>query len=289
MFFSEKEGTSVVVRLLNNFPEISIVHQLENKGWEPFDEHNSGAMSLADLKLCLNLVYDSKKFDFEKLNSIYSKTATRSLEPFDGQNTSVGFKMRFNPHSSHKLDKKGLLKRILKSSPDFESTMIEVLKKNNILVFLMVRQDILRWALSKYHGDGTTKPGHLQFKLASGEISKSDIGKIEVDCDKLEEYIQLCEKEHEDKKKLRKTLMDQGIIVDVLLYEEFLKDDSEYLKNLTSKLELNYSDENIQEAMNSGGYFKKVHSDDISEFVINYEEVLNRFGDRFNDWSSYCL
>ena len=31
---------------------------------------------------------------------------------------------------------------------------------------------------------------------------------------------------------------------------------------------------------------RKVHSDDISEFVENHREVLDRFGDSFGEWKS---
>lgn len=60
--------------------------------------------------------------------------------------------------------------------------MIKILRRNDTVVFLAVRQDVFRWGLSKYHGDGTGQPpGHLQFKLARGELQKSEIGKIHVD------------------------------------------------------------------------------------------------------------
>ena len=37
IFFEEKKGTSPLVRLLDNYCGISVVHQTENRGWEPFD------------------------------------------------------------------------------------------------------------------------------------------------------------------------------------------------------------------------------------------------------------
>lgn len=40
----------------------------------------------------------------------------------------------------------------------------------------------------------------------------------------------------------------------------------------------------IENAIKLGSVFKKVHSDDISEFVINHEEVLKKFGDRCQMW-----
>ena len=67
--------------------------------------------------------------------------------------------------------------------------MIDVIKANDLTIFLAVRQDVFRWALSKYHGDGTGKPGHIQFKLASGNISKSEIGTIRIDRDRFDQIV----------------------------------------------------------------------------------------------------
>jgi hypothetical protein len=37
ILFEEKEGSTPIVRLLDNFNEIDIIHQPLNSGWEPFD------------------------------------------------------------------------------------------------------------------------------------------------------------------------------------------------------------------------------------------------------------
>lgn len=40
VLFEEKEGTSPLVRLLDNFERVSAVHHENAGGWEPFDQHN---------------------------------------------------------------------------------------------------------------------------------------------------------------------------------------------------------------------------------------------------------
>ncbi len=49
-------------------------------------------------------------------------------------------------------------------------------------------------------------------------------------------------------------------------------------------LELKISAEEIDAVLQRGEYFEKVHSDDISEFVVNHQEVLEKFGNRFISW-----
>jgi hypothetical protein len=92
IFFGGKEGTSPLVRLLNNFEQISIIHQVNNKGWEPFDRHNCGHMSIRNLKRCLDIVFNKASTDFEQLNQIYIRTAKRPLEEIS-RNGVIGFKM----------------------------------------------------------------------------------------------------------------------------------------------------------------------------------------------------
>jgi hypothetical protein len=286
IFFEGKEGTSPLVRLLNNFEQISIIHQVNNKGWEPFDRHNCGHMSIRNFKRCLDIVFSKASTDFDRLNRIYIKTAKRPLEKISREGV-IGFKMRFTPHRHiktfsrwHKLSKK-VAKYYTKS---FRRMMINLLQKNNVIVFLAVRQDILRWGLSKYHGDGTGKSGHLQGKLASGEITRDEIGKIHVDCKRLEKIISKCQKSHSQKRRLMENFKLSGIQAYPLCYEDFLADKQKYFSQIANFLKLRISKEEIDDALKKGGYFKKVHSDNISNFVENHEEVQEKFGDRFIAW-----
>jgi hypothetical protein len=293
VFFGEKEGTSPLVRLLDNFDRVSVVHQVENRGWEPFDRHNCGPMPIDSLEECLEIVFGPAPVDFERLNRIYSATAARPLEPFvkDG---CAGFKMRFaspvtDPPVVGRIPVLGNLARnwyadYQKRRGPFRRTMFDLLKRNGVVVFLAIRQNLLRWALSKYHGDGTGKAGHLQFKLASGQIGRDDIPKINVDCDRLAGLIASCRKLHDEKRSFLDDLAAAGIPAHPVLYEDFLEDKVAYFRQICDHLEIPSANGEIEEALAKGAYFKRVHSDDLSEFVNNHEEVLDRFEDRYDPW-----
>jgi len=275
IFFAEKEGTSPLIRLLNNFEQISIVHQVNREDWEPFDIHNRGAMTLRNLERCLDMVFNKESINFEQLNQIYTKTAKKPLEEFN-RNEATGLKMRFTTPSENSLFRTTLPKNF--SFDSFRLMMFDVLKRNDVVVFLALRQDILKWALSKYHGDGTGNPGHLQFKLANGKIKRNAIGKIHVDSTRLEVLISQCVEAHVRKRRLAEDFNRAGIQAHSLIYEDFLTDKQKCLNRILDILELNTSTEEIDAALKSGTYFEKVHSDDIADFVVNHEEITEKFG-----------
>ncbi|MFQ5963459.1 MAG: hypothetical protein ACE5KZ_04155 [Candidatus Scalinduaceae bacterium] len=294
IFFTEKEGTSPLVHLLDNFEQISIIHQVDSsewepvdKAWEPFDRKNCGSMPLRSLERSLDIIYNKEPIDFKRLNQIYTRTARRPFKEFS-RNGVVGFKMRFTPPRKNfpymaAFSPWNRLSKIFMEWP-FRRMMINLLRRNDVVVFLAVRQDVLRWGLSKYHGDGTGKPGHLQFKIANGEISKEEIGKIYVDCKRLEEIILKCEKILTHKHQLMEEFKLAGIQAYPLCYEDFLTDKQKIISEILDLLELEISKEEIDTALKEGVYFKKVHSDDILDFVENHEEVKEKFGNRFVSW-----
>ena len=275
IFFAEKEVTSPLIRLLNNFEQISIVHQVNTQDWEPFDIHNRGAMTLGNLERCLDLVFDKDSINFEQLNQVYTRTAKKPLEEFGG-NEVTGLKMRFTTPGKNSRFWNTLPKNFTYDS--FRLMMFDVLKRNDVLVFLALRQDVLRWALSKYHGDGTGKPGHLQFKLAKGKIKRSSIGKIHVDSTRLKIIISQCVEAHARKRRLMEEFKRAGIQSHFLIYEDFLTDKQKVLNRILDILELNTSTQEIDAALKKGAYFEKVHSDDIASFVVNHEEIIEKFG-----------
>jgi hypothetical protein len=274
IIFAEKEGTSPLLRLLNNFEQISIVHQVNSQDWEPFDIHHRGAMTLGDLERCLDMVYNNESINFEQLNQIYTRTAKKPLEEFSG-NEVTGLKMRFTTPSENSVFWNTLPKNFTHDS--FRTMMFNVLKRNDVVVLLAMRQDILRWALSKYHGDGTGKPGHLQFKLANGKIKRNSIGKIHVDSTRFKSTISQCVEAHAHKRRLMEDFNLAAIQTHFLIYEDFLKDKQKYLNRIFDILELNTSTQEIDAALKMGVYFEKVHSHDIANFVVNHEEVLEKF------------
>jgi hypothetical protein len=275
IIFAEKEGTSPLIRLLNNFEQISIVHQVKTQDWEPFDIHNRGAMTLGNLERCLDMVYNKASINFEQLNHIYTRTAKKPLEVFRG-NGVTGLKMRLTTPSKNSRYWNTLPKTFTDDS--FRRMMFDVLKRNDVVVFVALRQDILRWALSKYHGDGTGRPGHLQFKLANGKIRRDSIGKIHVDSTRFKTIISQCEEAHAYKRRLMEDFKLAAVRTHFLIYEDFLTDKQKYLNRIFDILELNTSTQEIDAALKKGTYFEKVHSDDITNFVVNHEEVMEKFG-----------
>jgi len=291
IFFHEKTGSSPLVRLLDKFDLISILHQKNYTGFEPFDRHRCGRMKLNNLKKCLDIIFNQGPKNIEQLNRIYTATAKRPLEII-GEKGVVGFKMRFTPPNPYPLHIEGspgwngwaekfFREHYLQS---FKRMMFDTLKRHNVIILMAVRQDVLRLGLSKYHGDGTGEPGHLQFKMARGAIARNEIGKIQVDCERLEEIILECETLHEENRLLMEEFKQAGNQIYPILYEEFVTDKRSYLERLFRILELDITSDEISQVLGQEEYFKKVHSDDISEFVENHEEVGSRFADRFVSW-----
>ena len=291
IFFHEKTGTSPLVRLLDKFDLISILHQKNYTGFEPFDRHKCGRMTLNNLKKCLDIIFNQGPKNIEQLNRIYTATAKRPLDII-GEKGVVGFKMRFTPPNPdpfyieelpgwNRFAKRHFQKYYIQS---FRKMMFETLKRHDVIVLMAVRQDVLRLGLSKYHGDGTGEPGHLQFKLARGAIARNEIGNIQVDCERLEKIISKCESLHEENRHLMGEFKQAGNQIHPILYEDFVTDKRSYLERLFRILELDITSDEISQVLGQEEYFKKVHSDDISEFVVNHEEVMDRFADRFVSW-----
>ncbi len=288
IFFHEKEGTSAIIRILNNLRQISIVHQVNDKGWEPFDKHNCGAMTNKNLFKCINEIYSKASLNFSSLNKTYTTTANLPLEEFD-TSSAIGFKMRFaSPSSTHSkwILRSGKLRELYQryKSKEFKTSMYKVLSDNEVIVFLAVRQDIFRKALSKYHGDGSGKRGHLQFKVASGELALESIPKIRIDFDRFSSFIEESKIELCNQRSLYEELTSKGIRVYPMLYEDFLENKSDFLEDIVSKLDFEESKKTVHNALDKGSEFKKVHPKNISEFVINHEEVEARYGHEYIKW-----
>ena len=285
MFFEEKEGTTPIIRLLNNFRQVEVVRARGE--WEPFDQHACGPMRLSALRRCLDLVFS--RAPIEEINEIYQQTSSRALSKFDGD-CSLGFKMRFKaplePSISPPVQGRPRVRATSESGSrtQFSRTMIDVLRRHRALVFLAVRQDLLRWALSIYHGDGTGRPGHLQFQLASGKLEREEVPRIRVSPDALEETIEGCRAIHTRKRELAADLRASGLDVVPVRYEDFLADRGALLAELLVHLGYEVGEDEVRDALAQGIRLERVHGDDLSEFFVNAEELESRFGDRFEAW-----
>jgi len=291
ILFEEKEGTSPLMRLLDNFGDTTIVHQVNNKGWEPFETHNCGRMPNDSLRKCLELLYGNNYVDIAAVNSVYAKTASRPLCEI-GDRDILGFKMRFRPLGLSPLEVikfsrwNDVTRKITNEymNKKFKRMMIDIFREHEVTVFFAVRQDLLRWGLSKYHGDGAGRRGHLQFKLATGRIKEKDIQSIRVNLRKLDKIIQHCSYVHREKKQLMAEMSSQGVHCSVLRYEDFLDDTLSYFKNFFAQLGVEKAEEDIRIAMAKGAYFRKVHKQDIASFVVNHEEVLRKYGNEYAEF-----
>ena len=284
MFFDQKEGTSPVMRLLHRFPGVEILHHPPGRGWEPFDRHNCGPMPLGALIECLDLVFYGASAD--KANRIYERTAKAPLAGYDTAAT-VGFKMRFEPPGDPRIPPGlGLLRRPIEARyrQRFSRAMIDLLRRRQVVVLLAVRQNLMRWALSKYHGDGTGRAGHIQFRLAGGELPREEIPRITVDPVRLERVIADCEAIHEAKERLAQQLQDAGVEVVPVRYEDFLRDQLAFFRRLMDRLDRRLTDEQISEVLDRGIALQRVHGDELSEFFVNADEIEARFGDRVRLW-----
>ena len=277
VLFNEKEGTTPVMELLDGFDTISVVHQVDGR-WEPFDAHNCGPMRLGDLERCLRLLYAPGAIDIEAVNRLYLATGTKPLAPVEA-GTAVGFKMRFHPPRRSRF---GRLRRLQQKR--FQARMTSILHELDVTVFMAVRQDILRWALSKYHGDGTGAPGHLQFALAEGTISRADIGRIHVDLPALGRILDVCRRVHARKRRIVDDLTQRGIRTAVLRYEDFVADPSGFFAAALAAIDVEPGPGEIEAVLARGTKFEKVHAVDLREFVENPDEVLAAYGEAFVPW-----
>ena len=288
ILFHGKEGSSALVKLLQNLPQIAIVKLAGTEvGLEPFDSQHCGRMPNRSVRKCLDLIYSPEPVSIDALNRIYLQTAEEPIDTFDNR-LVVGMKMRYGCRSdapgSTVLKRMPFLNRRLYTWVDhwhgchYERCVFDILRKHSVVVFMMVRQDVFRWALSRYHGDGTGNRGNLQFKLAERTISREEIGKIEVCPDELLKCIDECCGQLCDKLETMAKLRDAGIHVTPIMYESFCEDKQEFVRLLLNEIAVECDDQMIAGAIEAGCYFEKIHSDDIATFVENHQEIEARFG-----------
>lgn len=271
IFFNGKEGTTAIVQGLDERRGVAVLHNAQDN-WEPFDEVCCGDMSMRTATSMLDTVYSGAPYDFDAMNTRYMKTGRFALQPYSPPDI-FGLKMRFRPPSRW-------TRRLPPAQAVFRRKAISLMQKHNIFAFVAVRQDVLRWALSLYHGDGTGREGHLQFRLQRGKIDRKDIPKIKVDLDRFARIVGRCEKVLERKRRWIEMFKANGVQTAPMLYEYFNSDPAAFYTDFFGKIgvpepEIDPAKKRRERVM------KKVHSDDISDFVLNPDDVLARFGDLY--------
>jgi hypothetical protein len=256
IFNTEKEGSCALVMTLDNFEKVNIISDYI----EPFDRHmfigkhgvSGKDIAKEDFLKCLSIIYDSSNNYLEELNLVYSQYNNQCKFKFS-KDKSHGFKMR--------------------QRQQWKSGIFSILKKFDVTAFVLIRQDVFRWALSKYHGDGKGGKGHLQFE----GVNIAELPKIEVSWRSLKKKIKKCERRIENQKRLLQDLQTFGVEAIPLYYEDFCNNKIDYFKQLLRRLDITITDSDIMQAIRKDCHYKKVHPDDISEFVENHEEISKKF------------
>jgi hypothetical protein len=298
LFFEEKEGSTAVIQILSELDQVSVVRRETMSGlggWEPFEWFNCGSLSPDHFRRCLQLIFGQRPVDLAALNSVYTRTARAPLRPFDASR-SVGFKMRINPpwdiprltaaSPLRRLAAVDYLARFLRRAGrnSFKNLMGRACSDLGVVVLVMVRQDIFRWAISKYHGDGTGRPGHLQFRLASGEVEAGGLPMITIDPQKFGRIVDRCVELHKVKRWWADAMRDAGVTVHALRYEEFLSDRIAFFSALLRTLGIRLGDGELDDRLSRQIRLQRVHGSDISEYVSNHREITDRYGGRFIAW-----
>lgn len=255
IFFLANTGSSAIISHLKKLKDnISIV------GFEPFDECHMRNKKIQpnDLKRMLDMLLKKEaKFDENTnenvrnaIDKIYVKYRDDPFPEFD-KSRSIGFKMRLK---------------------DWE-TIAEPIKNNDTVVFILLRENVFKWALSLYDFKSS------QFSLIKGQIEKNP--KVTVDIEKFKEILHRCQTNLEARYRLIERLDADGVSVYPLYYEEYCNDKEKFFRDFFDTVEIPMSKDALKEFSEIPNYFKKVHDDDVKKFVLNYDELKREFGKEY--------
>lgn len=278
-----------MMRWADRFEHVQTVHHQNGRGWEPLEPYHLGYdVTQEELETLLNLIYQRPR-DVQALRDAYrEKVPDRKLVALPS-NVSVGLKMRWKPPRVLHVGADVLdlpVNRLFKRQRyrAYREYMVNMLHENGVVPMLAVRQNIFKWALSKYHGDGKGKAGHLQFQLASGAISKQDIPKIHVDLKRFGRLIDQCRRKHDRKREFVVWMKSRGMEVRPLLYESFLETPVAFFGDFLQDLGQDSNQEEIRQVLTQDMELKRVHSGHLSEYVENHQELQDRYGSSFESW-----
>ena len=288
ILFNSKEGSTAIVSILNNFDNVAIIQNDKKLGFEPFDKDSAGNITNRNLKRILEMIFDDKNHDFSSINKIYQKSANSQIQAFNKKNI-IGFKMRFQTQDLNLpgwLGNSKLLKQkfIDYKNNQYRKMMMDIFIRFNVTVFLMVRQNIFEWAFSQYHGDGSGNRGHLQFKLALGEIGEKDIKPIIIEENRFIKVLNMTKNKFEQKRKLYVELVNRNIRVIPLIYEDFLNDQKKFFSDFFRNLDIPMNEKLLEESLEKGTILKKVHKEDLKSYIINHDEILAKYGRFYIPW-----
>lgn len=291
LFFEEKEGTSAMMRWADRFENVQVVHHQNGRGWEPLEPYHLGFdVKQHEVEELLNLIYAQPR-DVKTLKAAYrEKVPDRHLVPLHSD-ASVGLKMRWKPPRVMHVGAEVMdlpINRLFKRQRyrAYREFMVEMLHEHGVVPMLAVRQNIFKWALSKYHGDGKGQTGHLQFQLASGAITKKDIPKIHVDLKRFGRLIDQCRRKHDRKREFVMWMASRGMEVRPMLYESFLDTPVSFFEGFLDELGHDTSRGEIQQVLEQDMELKRVHSGHLREYVENHQELEDAYGSSFESWEA---
>ena len=291
LFFEEKEGTTAMMRWADRIPQVRVVHHTNDQGWEPLEPFLLGQdLRRAELGELMSAVY-AKPRNMGALRPLYAqKVPNRELVELP-EDRSIGLKMRWKPPRVFysgwpvvDLPVNKLFKGM--RNQRYMEMMVRILREADVVPMLAVRQNIFKWALSKYHGDGSGKKGHLQFKLASGELDRKDIPRIEVNLNRFGRLVDECRRKHDAKRLFVDRMKQEGLMVQPLLYESFLEDRVAFFSRFLSCLGHDVPRRDLEKTLAGDISLKRVHKGPLSDYVENHEALERRFGSAFESWAS---
>lgn len=270
MYYAGREGSSPIIDGLASHPNISVsvFEHLEKRNMERFFTPNSVGHLLGSY--------------------------------FSGHVSSQGSKVILNISSEKKKD----VVYGLKFRPwGNKATIIKTLIENNVVIFNLMRRDIVNHALSIYYtsvvlpglndDELSVYAGHPQFKLMKmsqeerESVRKTLTGiRFDVDIEKfLKVLINLGKRRIENHEAYIVPASQRGIKVKRIFYEDFCQNPELFFKDILSELGLDYS----EDVLNTK--FTKVNSLDMRRQVNNVQEVESHPGvEKYrNDWNNFLL
>lgn len=246
IFFAANTGSSAIISHLKQMKD-----KLDIVGFEPFDNcHMKQALVGKDLTRMFELLYN-KNLDntsaHAELNKLYKLYNDKPIELFNNKK-ALGFKMRYR---------------------DWD-TIEAPIKNNNVVVFILIRQNVFKWALSWYDSSAT------QFKLIKGEVEKDP--KITVDVEKFRSILKGCCQGLNERYKLIEELKKRGVTVVPIYYEEYCENKVAFFRKFFDSIDMKLTEGELLEFANRPNFFKKVHGDNLKQYVVNYEELKKEFG-----------
>ena len=290
LYFEEKEGTTAIMRWANRLSNVRVLHYADDRCWEPLESFMLGEnVRREEIQSLMQAIYVRPR-NMEELRRRYAmKVPDRELVTLP-DNCSIGLKMRWTPP---RVFYSGLpifdlpVNRICKEYRHrrYYDSMVQTLSDAGVAPMLAVRQNVFKWALSKYHGDGTGKKGHLQFKLASGELTRHDIPKIKVNLSRFGRLLDQCRRKHDAKRQFVEQMAKDGLEVFPLLYEDFLEDKVQFFEGFLDRIDNPMDLVDLKRSLEGDIVLKRVHKGSLSDYVENHEELHRAYGNAFESWT----